>query len=71
MSDTLEDFWAEVLSSEPARVRSAMQNISAGERRTVIEHLRRMASGSGWSDGQRNRARAALDSLGAAEPSEG
>ncbi len=67
MSDTLEDFWAEVLSSEPARVRSAMQNLSADERRTVMAHLRRMAAGSGWSEGQRDRARAALDSLDTAD----
>jgi hypothetical protein len=63
MSDTLEDFWAEVLSGEPARVRSAMQDLSANERRNVVAHLRRMVSGSEWSEGQRVRARAALDSL--------
>jgi hypothetical protein len=64
MSHMLEDFWTEVLSAEPNRVRSAMRDLSARERRSVIRHLRRMTDDTGWSDGQRLRALAALESLG-------
>jgi len=63
MSDMLEDFWAEVLSDEPIRIHSAIEGLSAGERRSVIVHLRRMAGEPGWSDGQRLRAQAALECL--------
>lgn len=64
MSDMLEAFWAEVLSSEPGRIRSALEDLSDAERRSVLVHLRRMAVEPGWSEGQRLRARTALESLG-------
>jgi len=56
-------FWAQVLSSDPVRVREAMASLSEGERTSVVEHLQRMASEPGWQDGQRGAARAALDIL--------
>jgi hypothetical protein len=68
MPDTLDEFWTDVLSREPAQVRSAMRKLSVDERRSVIAHLRRMVVDAGWTDGQRDRARAALDTLDAAEP---
>jgi len=63
MTDILEDFWSEVLSNEPRRVRAALADVSAAERESVIRHLQRMAGEPGWSDGQRARALAALDAL--------
>jgi thymidine phosphorylase len=66
MSDTLQDFWAEVLSAEAGRIRSAMEGLSVEERRSVMAHLKRMADEAGWSAGQRARAQAALEVLGGA-----
>jgi len=63
MTDILEDFWSEVLSNEPRRVRAALAEVTAAERESVIRHLQRMAVEPGWSDTQRVRAQAALDAL--------
>lgn len=63
MSDDLEDLWAEILSAEPDRIRSALAHLSADERRSVVAHLRRMAGETGWSEGQQHRARTALAAL--------
>jgi hypothetical protein len=66
MGDELEQFWADVLSADPRRIRQAMAELHETERRAVIDHLRTMAHESGWTDGQQQRARAALTVL---EPS--
>lgn len=63
MPDMLEEFWAEVLSTVPGRIRSAIEHLSDVERQVVVVHLKRMAGESGWSDGQRSRAQAALKAL--------
>ena len=66
MADDLEQFWADVLSADPRRIREAMAKLQEMERRAVIDHLRRMAHESGWTDGQQERAQSALTVL---EPS--
>jgi hypothetical protein len=66
LGDDLERFWADVLSADPPRIRQAMAEHHEIERRAVIDHLRRMAHERGWTDGQQQRARAALTVL---EPS--
>jgi hypothetical protein len=71
MSDGLEDLWGEILSGDPTRIRSAVEHLSEAERRSVLIHLRRMALEPGWSDGQRLRAKTALESLGTSGPDEG
>jgi hypothetical protein len=64
LSEMLEEFWADVLSANPDRVRSAIDDLSDTDRRSVVVHLRRMAHQAGWSEAQRLRAQAALDALG-------
>ncbi|MBO9308391.1 MAG: hypothetical protein J7551_01250 [Chloroflexi bacterium] len=60
-SDWLETFWSDLLSEEPARVAAAWSLLQvADERQAVREHLRKMATEEGWSDVQRQAARAAL-----------
>jgi hypothetical protein len=63
-TDGLETFWSDLLSADPARIRSAASGLSPDERQAVVDHLRRMAAEPGWSDGQRRNARAALHALG-------
>jgi hypothetical protein len=58
-----EDFWAEVLSADPDRIREALHRLPGPERASVLEHLRRMASDPGWQPGQPSRARAALEAI--------
>jgi len=63
MTDILEEFWTEVLSNEPHRVRAALTEVTAAERESVIHHLQRMVGEPAWSEVQRVRAQAALDAL--------
>jgi hypothetical protein len=69
-SRALEEFWAEVLSAEPARIRTALAALSGDDHRTIVLHLHRMAHESGWSEAQRLRAQAALDALKGLDPSD-
>lgn len=72
MGDDLEQFWADVLSADPPRIRQAIAELHETERRAVIDHLKRMAHESGWTAGQQQRARSALAALdpSANEPSD-
>jgi hypothetical protein len=69
-SRLLEEFWAEVLSAEPARVRAAVDGLPDTDHRSVVVHLRRMAHETGWSEAQCIRARAALTALGLPYPAD-
>ena len=60
----LGQFWAEVLSQDPDRVRAAFKALPEVDAAGVVEHLRRMATEDGWQDGQRQGARAALAHIG-------
>lgn len=62
-SADLDSFWSEVLSGVPDRVRAAVASLAAQERMSVLSHLEEMASGGGWNEGQRLRARLALEAL--------
>ena len=57
----LGQFWAEVLSQDPDRVRAAFKALPEVDAAGVVEHLRRMATEDGWHPAQRRSARAALD----------
>jgi len=54
-----EAFWADVLSTDPDRIRQALRGLTPDERRAVLEHLRRMEGDEGWQPDQRRRAGAA------------
>ena len=58
-----DEFWAEVLSGEPARVRKAVEQLPPAARAGVRAHLHAMAEDAGWSAGQRRRAQAALEAI--------
>ena len=60
MISDLESFWAEILSKDPDRIQSAFMTLSTEEQYALLDHLRDMANEPGWSDGQRERAKAAL-----------
>ena len=60
LSRNLETFWAEILSKDREKILAAMHSLSEEEQRAVVEHLTRMAFETGWSEGQRCRAKNAL-----------
>jgi hypothetical protein len=59
----LEVFWREVLSGDRDRVRKAISRLPLTDREPVEVHLKRMASKPGWTEGQKRRARAALEAM--------
>lgn len=59
----LETFWADIFSKEPVKIIAAMDSLSEEEQQAVINHLQRMVTETGWTEGQRKNARSALDIL--------
>jgi hypothetical protein len=60
VDDGLEEFWSDILSEEPLRIRAAWVTLGAEEQIAVRTHLTRMATEEGWAEVQRCSARAAL-----------
>ena len=63
MSDPIEDFWAEILSRQPERIRSAFSPLSGEEKEAVLDHLKRMTRETGWHPEQVYSATIALHAL--------
>ena len=63
MPYSLDELWDHLLSRQPERVRQAFSTLDPESQRTVIAHLQRMATESGWLPRQRSSARAALKAL--------
>ncbi len=61
--DGLEEFWEAILSEDPPRIRAAWLTLIEAERAAVHAHLERMAAEEGWTEGQRDSARAALRTI--------
>jgi hypothetical protein len=61
--DPLEVLWDNLLSRQPDRVRLAFDSLDTDGKKTVLAHLHRMASESGWHPEQRDSAIAALQAL--------
>lgn len=66
--DWLEQFWANILSEDPATVRAAWAPLTGDEKSAVYDHLQRMAGEDGWHPSQRDAARAALQAIGPFSP---
>jgi hypothetical protein len=63
LSKNLESFWAEILSKDREKILAVIRSLSEDEQQAVVEHLERMAHETGWSEGQRTRAKTALNVL--------
>ncbi|HEX9014186.1 MAG TPA: hypothetical protein VF813_11735 [Anaerolineaceae bacterium] len=59
-ADPLQDFWGEILSSQPERIRAAIAGLDPQTRAAVHSHLIAMANEDGWHPLQQASARAAL-----------
>ena len=70
MADPLEQFWNEILSRQPERVRAAFADLNTESKQAVLTHLERMISESGWHAEQVRSAQAALTVLKAIDPHE-
>ncbi len=54
LSDQLEQLWDDLLSRQPARIRSAFESLQAAQQKAVLAHLRRMLKEDGWQPEQRS-----------------
>jgi hypothetical protein len=61
--EQLEALWNNLLSRQVKLVREAYNSLDPTSQRTVLLHLKRMASESGWQPEQQNSAKAALRAL--------
>ena len=68
MSEPIEQFWNEILSRQPERVRAAFATLTLEEKQALLTHLERMTSEPGWHTEQTKSARAALKALENIEP---
>jgi hypothetical protein len=58
-----ENIWELLLSREPALIMAAYGSLTAEEKKSVLEHLHRMVTESGWQPAQRLSAQAALEAI--------
>lgn len=68
MSSWLEEFWGDLLSEEPLRVIAVWVPLDDEEKAAIHAHLKRMATETGWTAGQQQAARAALEAIGPYPP---
>lgn len=68
--DWLEQFWANILSEDPATVQAAWASLTGDEKSAVYDHLQRMVNEQGWHSSQRDAARAALQAIGPFSPAQ-
>ncbi len=61
--DSLDQFWAKILSGDPAQIRPVWETLSADERAGVRQHLARIRTDTGWHASQRESAEAALQAI--------
>jgi hypothetical protein len=59
----LDEVWEALLSTEPARIRRAWEDLTDEEALSVLAHLARMRDEEGWSQAQREAAAVALQVL--------
>ena len=61
--EQLDALWNDLLSCENELVRKAFNSLDPPSQKTVLAHLKRMASEAGWQPEQRTTAKAALQAL--------
>jgi hypothetical protein len=61
--DELEEFWNDILGEEPLRVVAAWLTLDLVDQAVVRDHLNRMATEDGWTEGQQQAARTALRAI--------
>jgi len=59
----LDVLWDDLLSRQPERIRAAFASLATPEQQSVLAHLQRMVSETGWQPEQRISARAAIQTL--------
>jgi hypothetical protein len=61
--DPLEKLWSDILSRDECLITAAFDRLDTHSQRTVLHHLQKMISESGWHPEQRKSAQVAFDVL--------
>jgi hypothetical protein len=61
--DPIQLFWDNLLSRNPARIKSAFSTLDEDSKQAVIEHLKKMISETGWHPEQVKSAQIAINIL--------
>jgi menaquinone-dependent protoporphyrinogen IX oxidase len=64
MSNMFDAVWSEILSRQPARIKTAFAALSPDDQAQVNAHLRKMVNEEGWHPEQVASAQAALEAIG-------
>lgn len=67
----LDEFWGDLLSEEPLRVAAVWATLDAETKRSVRDHLQKMATEDGWQPIQKQSAQSALAVIESADAPEG
>ena len=59
----LEQTWDGILSRDPEKVQSTFKSLNEGNRKIVVEHLKKMVSEPGWHVEQVKSAQVALSAI--------
>lgn len=61
--DSLDEFWAGLLSGEAGQIRRIWNDLTDDEARAVVEHLQKMIADEGYAEEQKQAAQKALDAI--------
>lgn len=61
--DPIQLFWDNLLSRNPARIKSAFSTLDENSKQAVIDHLKKMISETGWHPEQVKSAQIAINIL--------
>jgi hypothetical protein len=59
----LEKAWDDLLSRDKTRINSRFNSLDSASQKTVLDHLKKMVTETGWHPGQVRSAQSALDIL--------
>jgi len=63
LTNSIEDFWGELLSRDPNRIKKSFEDLDDSDRQAVVDHLITMTSAEGWHSSQKRSARIALKAI--------
>ena len=63
MSDKLQDFWDNILSEKPDKIKQTYSFLDVNEQQYVLIHLYKMVNEPGWHPAQVSAAQFAIDTI--------
>ena len=61
--NSIEQFWDDLLSRDPTRIKKTYETLAESDRQSVVEHLTSMTTEEGWQPSQKRSAQIALEAI--------